>query len=103
MALSPLILAIDAGSRSMRCSLFAEDGALVSSSVRRLASATPAPDWHEQDAGAIWDALLEALAELAASYDLARVVAVGLDQPAQHLLAVGSCQRRSAGAGDLLE
>jgi glycerol kinase len=62
----------------MRCSLFAEDGALVSSSVRRLATATPATDWHEQDAGAIWDALLEALAELALSYDLARVVAVGL-------------------------
>src|SRR4051812_41845059 len=75
---APLILAIDAGSRSMRCSLFADDGALVSSSVRRLATATPATDWHEQDAGAIWDALLEALAELAASYDLARVVAVGL-------------------------
>jgi len=78
MVAAPLILAIDAGSRSMRCSLFAEDGALVSSSVRRLASATPAPDWHEQDAGAIWDALLEALAELESSYDLARVVAVGL-------------------------
>jgi glycerol kinase len=75
---SPLILAINAGSRSIRCSLFAEDGALVNSSTRRLASATPMPDWHEQDAGAIWDALLEALTDLAASYDLARVVAVGL-------------------------
>ena len=78
MSLAPLILAINAGSRSMRCSLFAEDGALVGSSARRLASANPAPDWHEQDAGAIWDALLEALTELAAGYDLARVVAVGL-------------------------
>src|SRR3954468_18260801 len=78
MTLSPLILAINAGSRFVRCSLFAEDGGLVSSSVRRLMRATPMPDWHEQDAGAIWDALVEALADLAASYDLARVIAVGL-------------------------
>jgi glycerol kinase len=78
MKMSPLILAINAGSRSMRCSLFAEDGALVSSSVRPLVSANPVSDWHEQDAGAIWEALLAALTELAAGYDLARVVAVGL-------------------------
>jgi glycerol kinase len=96
MTLSPLILAIDAGSRSMRCSLFAEDGALVSSSVRRLASVAPAPDWHEQDAGAIWDALLEALVELASSYDLGRVVAVGLTNQR------GTCLRWDRAGGDPL-
>src|SRR5689334_18535415 len=78
MVIAPLILAIQAGSRSLRCSLFAEDGALVASCARRLASTSPALDWHEQDAGAIWDALITALAELAGGYDLARVAAVGL-------------------------
>jgi glycerol kinase len=78
MTLSSLILAIDAGSLSMRCTLFAEDGGLVASSARRLTSTIPAQDRHEQDANEIWQALLEALAELAASNDLARVVAVGL-------------------------
>jgi glycerol kinase len=78
MTLSPLILAINAGSHSLRCSLFAEDGGPVATSARRLASTSPAPDWHEQDAAAIWEALLGALADLAANHDLARVVAVGL-------------------------
>jgi glycerol kinase len=73
-----MILAIDAGSLSIRCTLFAEDGALVASSTRRLASTIPAQDRHEQDANEIWLALLEALAELAAGNDLARVAAVGL-------------------------
>ena len=62
----------------MRCSLFATDGALAGSAARRLDHRTPAPDRHEQDAGQIWGALLESLAELAAQHDLARVGAVGL-------------------------
>ena len=78
MATAPLILAIDAGSFSLRCSLFALDGTLAGSAARRLDHRTPAPDRHEQDAGQIWGVLLEALAELAAQHDLARVGAVGL-------------------------
>src|SRR5262245_12257401 len=78
---SPLILAIDAGSRLMRCTLFADDGARLANSTRRLPSRAPAQDWLEQDAGAVWDALGQALAELAAEYDLARVGAVGVTSP----------------------
>jgi glycerol kinase len=78
MAVSPFILAIDAGSFSVRCALFTERGELVASSARRLTYTTPAPDWHEQDANQIWAALLDALAELAAQHDLGRVAAVGL-------------------------
>lgn len=78
MATAPFILAIDAGSVSLRCSLYTPDGTLVGSARRRLDHSTPAPDWHEQDAGQIWSALLDALAELAAQHDLGRVAAVGL-------------------------
>jgi glycerol kinase len=74
----PLILAIDAGSFSIRCTLFGYDGAAVASGSRRIEHSTPAPDWHEQDAEQIWGALVEVLAELAADYDLGRVAAVGL-------------------------
>ncbi|HEX9440608.1 MAG TPA: FGGY family carbohydrate kinase, partial [Roseiflexaceae bacterium] len=74
----PLILAIDAGSFSVRCTLFGYDGAAVASGSRRIEHSTPAPDWHEQDAEQIWGALVEVLAELAADYDLGRVTAVGL-------------------------
>ncbi|HEX9374316.1 MAG TPA: FGGY family carbohydrate kinase, partial [Roseiflexaceae bacterium] len=74
----PLILAIDAGSFSVRCTLFGYDGAAIASGSRRIAHSTSAPDWHEQDAEQIWGALVEVLAELAADYDLGRVAAVGL-------------------------
>jgi glycerol kinase len=96
MVAAPLILAIDAGSLSLRCSLFAQDGQLVGGSARRLSSTAPAPDWHEQDAAAIWDALLEALAELASGHDLARVAAVGLTNQR------GSCLLWDRASGDPL-
>src|SRR5512145_2704320 len=96
MVAAPLILAIDAGSLSLRCSLFAQDGQLVGSSARRLSSTSPAPDWHEQDAAAIWDALIEALAELASGHDLARVAAVGLTNQR------GSCLLWDRAGGDPL-
>src|SRR5262245_29795898 len=75
---SPLILAIDAGTFAVRCTLFGGDGEVVSSCMRRLEQQAPAPDWHEQDAEQLWSALLDALTELAASNDLGRVAAVGL-------------------------
>jgi glycerol kinase len=78
MTESPLILAIDAGSFAIRCTLFGDDGGAVAASARRIDQRTPAPDWHEQDAEQIWRALLDALAELAASHDLGGVAAVGL-------------------------
>src|SRR5262245_39655141 len=78
MAESPLILAIDAGSFSVRCTLFGLDGAAIADSARRVEHRTPAADWHEQDAEQIWAALLDALGALVAKHDLAQVAAVGL-------------------------
>jgi glycerol kinase len=78
MADTPLILAIDAGSLAVRCTLFGGDGVAVATSARRLEQHAPAPDWHEQDAEQVWRALLDALAELATSHDLGQVAAVGL-------------------------
>jgi glycerol kinase len=78
MAETPLILAIDAGSLAIHCTLFGDDGDAVAASARRLEQRAPAPDWHELDAEQLWSALLDALAELAASHDLRRVAAVGL-------------------------
>ncbi len=75
---TPLILAIDAGSFSVRCSLFGLDGTAVAASAQQIERSTPAPDWHEQNAEQIWAALLDALAELSNSHDLAQVAAVGL-------------------------
>ncbi len=73
-----MILAIDVGSLSIRCTLFTHDGVAVSMCKRRFEHATPAPDWHEIDAGQIWAALLDALAELADQHDLGQVGALGL-------------------------
>src|SRR5262245_10478235 len=78
MADTPLILAIDAGSAAIRCTLFGDDGSAIAASARRLDQRTPAPDWHEQDAEQLWRALLDALTELAASNDLGLVAALGL-------------------------
>src|SRR5919204_4841650 len=78
MTETPLILAIDAGALSIRCTLFGYDGSAIATSARRLDHRAPAPDWHEQDAEQIWRALLDALAELAAAHDLGHVAAVGL-------------------------
>src|SRR5262245_52557223 len=78
MADTSLILAIDAGSLAIRCTLFSVDGDTLAVCARRVEQRTPAPDWHEQDAELLWRALLDALAELAASHDLGRVAAVGL-------------------------
>jgi glycerol kinase len=78
MTRSPLILAIDAGTLAVRCTLFSGNGQPVASSARRLEQHAPAPDWHEQDAEQIWRALLDALAELAIAHDLGDVAAVGL-------------------------
>lgn len=78
MARHPLILAVDAGSVSLRCSLYTPDGTLAGTARRRIDHHTSAPDWHEQDAGQIWGAFHDALADLAAQHDLARVGAVGL-------------------------
>jgi glycerol kinase len=75
---SPLILALDAGSLSARCTLFDTRGVVVASTTRRLATRTPSADWQEQDAGAIWAALLSGLGDLGERHDLGRVVAAGL-------------------------
>src|SRR5262245_25675989 len=75
---TPLILAIDAGSFLVRCTLFGLDGTTIAESTRRLDRPAPAADWHEQDAEQIWTALLDALAALVATHDLAQVAAVGL-------------------------
>lgn len=75
---TPLLLAIAAGSLAVRCTLFRPDGAAIASSARQLGRSAPAPDWNEQDADAIWAALLDALGDLAKAHDLGAVGAVGL-------------------------
>jgi glycerol kinase len=73
-----LILAIDVGSRIVRCALFALDGRTLAEAEQPLERSQPAPDWHEQDASVVWHALLDALAELNTRNRLRRVTAVGL-------------------------
>ena len=50
-----MVAAIDQGTTSTRCLLFARDGAIVGAAQLEHRQLTPRPGWVEHDAGEIWD------------------------------------------------
>ena len=57
-----VVAAIDQGTTSSRCLLFARDGAVVGSAQREHRQITPRPGWVEHDPVEIWDRTAEVVA-----------------------------------------
>lgn len=60
MGTSKYILSIDLGTGGPKVALVAEDGTIASSALRAVASFAVGPDAVEQDAEAVWDAIVSA-------------------------------------------
>ena len=75
-----VVAAIDQGTTSSRCLLFARDGTVVGSAQREHRQVTPRPGWVEHDPVEIWDrtAQVAAGALEAAGLDGTAVAAVGI-------------------------
>ncbi len=63
------VLAIDAGTTSVRAITFDEYGRPVAASQREFTQYFPAPGWVEHDASEIWDAVQATLADVTAQLD----------------------------------
>jgi xylulokinase len=78
---NPLLLAIDAGSDSLRAALIARDGRALAIAKRSYRMTLGESGVAEQDPSLVWSALREAIAVLArkhASIDLGRVAGIGV-------------------------
>jgi len=68
------ILAIDQGTTNTKVLVFAGDGALLARASRPNRTDHPHPAWAEQSASAIWDGVVDAIAEVAAGdYEIAGI------------------------------
>jgi xylulokinase len=75
---SDLILGIDIGTASTKAIAFDLTGAEVAAASRGYPLLTPQPGWVEQNAESVWQALLEALREVAGRTAGHRIVALAL-------------------------
>jgi len=82
----PLIVAVDIGTTAVKAALF--DGALTARGQvqTRLESRHPRPDWVEQDADEVFEAVVDSVAELLAKAG-GEVVACGLDHQGESIVA----------------
>ncbi len=64
-----VVLAIDAGTTSVRTIAFNEGGEVVASSQREFTQYFPEPGWVEHDASEIWDVVQQTLGEVVAGLD----------------------------------
>lgn len=58
------LLGLDIGTTSVKAVLYDLEGRELATASRGYPLLTPQPDWVEQDAGAVWRALVQALAEI---------------------------------------
>jgi glycerol kinase len=73
-----LLLALDAGTTTLRACLFTPGGDLVARAARSIASAARAPGRVEQDAAALWDGAQAVIAEVLGARDAGAVAAIGV-------------------------
>ena len=71
------VIALDAGTTSVRSIAFGHEGRPVASASREFTQYFPQPGWVEHDASEIWDRTVETLAEVVASLD-GPVAAIGI-------------------------
>ncbi len=71
------VIAIDAGTTSVRSIVFDADGRVVASSQREFTQHYPRPGWVEHDPVEIWDATVATLAEVTGAVE-APIAAIGI-------------------------
>ena len=81
-----MIVAVDIGTTAVKAALFDESLNSVRSQQRRLQSHHPHPDWVEQDADEVFDAVVGSIAELLAGSDH-EIAACGLDHQGESIVA----------------
>jgi glycerol kinase len=87
MAMSaPHVLAIDQGTTNTKVLLLDERGAVVSRAERPMSILFPRPGWVEQDAGALWQTVEQAVDECLAGAGDAHVAAVGISNQRESVL-----------------
>jgi glycerol kinase len=84
---SPLLLAIDQGTSSTKCLLVDGAGRVVARGSAPLGESHPAPGFVEQDALLVWRSVQEAVRACLEGQDPRRVVAVGLSNQRESLVA----------------
>jgi glycerol kinase len=82
----PVIVAVDIGTTAVKAALFDHSLRSLRHTQRRLESRHPHPDWVEQDADEVFDAVVDSVAELLAQAG-GDVVACGLDHQGESILA----------------
>jgi len=80
------VIAIDAGTTSVRCIAFDERGSLRARTGREFTQHFPRPGWVEHDAREIWAVTAETLAELTATLD-GPVAAIGITNQRETVVA----------------
>lgn len=89
MDLQPLLLGVDVGTSAVKAVLYDLDGVEYFSTRREVSMATPHPGWAEQDAGALWHALLAVLTDAASAVqDCGRLTALALATQAGSVVPV---------------
>src|SRR4051794_27142706 len=80
------VIAIDAGTTSVRCIAFEENGSAVARTGREFTQHFPRPGWVEHDADEIWRVTREALADIVRLVP-GPVVAVGITNQRETVVA----------------
>jgi glycerol kinase len=83
---APLILAIDQGTSSTKCLLVDAAGGVVARAQADIGQATPKPGWVEQDAGAIWQSVRRAIADVLDAETARRVATIGISNQRESCL-----------------
>lgn len=82
----PLIVAVDIGTTAVKAALFDRGLRSLGHTQRRLETRHPHPDWVEQDADELFDAVVDSVAELLAGAP-GEIVACGLDHQGESVVA----------------
>jgi len=84
--MGPVVLAIDAGTTSVRTLAVTADGSVVDHAQREFPQYFPRPGWVEHDAAEIWDAVASTLVEVTDRLD-GPVAAIGITDQRETVVA----------------
>src|SRR4051794_28048608 len=82
-----VVLAIDAGTTSVRTVAVSEQGQPIAIAAREFGQHFPRPGWVEHDPVEIWSATLATLTEVVSALDGERVAAIGITNQRETVVA----------------
>src|SRR4029079_7562070 len=82
-----VVLAVDAGTTSVRTVAVSEQGRPVAFAAREFTQHFPRPGWVEHDPAEIWTATLATLAEVVGALDGEAVAAIGITNQRETVVA----------------